>query len=129
MTEQEKRKHQAAELYELGMSTRAIADAIGVGKSTVWQWLVSLGIEMRDPNLPQADVEWEVERKRIIAAAKVKHEQKRKLQAAILADHYDSAARRGAKDDVRRAMKQAKEVPSHFGYRNVFGSMASQVML
>jgi uncharacterized protein YfcZ (UPF0381/DUF406 family) len=119
----------AVSMYEQGMSIRSVAKCLECSPSKVHTVLREADVMMRESSIPADDIEWEIQRARIIKDAKTKYANAHAIHKRLSAGAYDTAAVRVARDDVRRAMKQAKEVPSHFGYVNVFGAMATQVML
>lgn len=118
----------AVSMYEQGMSIRSVAKCLDAPRTKVHTLLREAGVVMRESSIPADDIEWEVQRARIIKDAKTKYANTHAIHKRLVAGAYDTAAVRVARDDVRRAMKQAKEVPSHFGYVNVFGAMATQVV-
>jgi hypothetical protein len=70
---------------------------------------------------------------KVLAKVKANAEAKREREAvanrAVHYNTYDSHARRQARRDVQCVMAKYSEVPAHFGYTNVFGHKAAQVML
>jgi hypothetical protein len=83
---------------------------------------------MRDAGLDIDMNEFERMMQDIKAQAIERHKRQIALAAKSI-DNYDSSPRRAAKSDVATAMRACHEVPAHFGYRNVFGQQAQQVML